>query len=137
MESEKFVIAGREEIANGKYDKPLSREGFLTLYATSEVLPPRIDGGLLHVWQKFDPERYAEMRTLEGALKETIQNIGWNRYPIKQVTDALPWENGVIVDLAITLQEKEPPVFITMYRETNTEYWTIYHVWSGEPDHKI
>lgn len=137
MEDGQFVIAGREEAANGKYDKPLGREEFLTLYETSELLPPSIDEGRLNMWKKFAPERYAEMQTPEGALREMIRNIGWNQYPIKRVTDELPWEDGVRVDLAVTLSEKEPPVSITMYRETNTKYWTIDRIEGGEPDHRI
>lgn len=137
-EDGRTVIDDYEVVADGLIYDVWNREKFIMLYAASgaiEILPPKIDDALIQEWKENEPSRYAELLTPEGALQSAIPTLYQSVYEIERVGEKTLVEGGVRLDLKVSFPKPDEPVYITMYRPENQEYWEIGRIWSGKPDH--
>lgn len=140
-ENGRNVVDSYEVIANGILDgEKITCDEFVTLYAASEEIeihPPKLHQSMIQEWKEREPSRYAELLTPEGALQATIPILYQGVYEIKQVSDKIQIEGGVLLDLRIGFPQPDAFVYVTMYRGENRECWEISRIWSGIPDHTI
>ncbi len=138
-ENGRTVVDSYERIANGIVDgAEITREEFVTLYAAFgelEIHPPKLQPSVIQEWKESEPSRYAELLTPAGALQAAIPILYSAVYEIKQVSDEIPVDRGVLLDLKIEFPQPEAFVYVTMYRGKDQEYWQISRIWSGIPDH--
>lgn len=139
-ENGRTVIDDYEVVADGLLYDTWNRETFMMLYATSEnveTLPPKIDDALIQEWKENEPSRYAELLTPEGALQSAIPVFYQDVYEMERVGKQILVEGGVLLDLEVSFPKFDEPVYITMYRGDNQEYWEISRIWSEKPNHNI
>ena len=139
-ENGRTVIDDCEVVADGMTDAVLGREQFIMLYAASEQVaefPPAIDPALIEEWKENEPSRYAELLTPEGALRSVIYVFYKDAYKIERASEEMLKDGDMLLDLKVSFPKSEEPVYITMFRPENQEYWQIGRIWNGNPEHNI